>query len=244
MQRLKNRAVVALTVIGLFAFSGLALAATEEEDDTVFNYGYDEDSQFFMWNVTSLDFGPDYEALAEVLGVDSDFEALLAACGLEAPEGEDEIVYSYSYEDGVIALFELGTDTPIDMTNCESLTGGYVTGPAGQVNHGMFLKLFNSMYDGPNRGCLVRHVAKSGLGKGTQQAQADPEFEAPESPEPIEDGEVTFTTVSADCQRGPGGDDAEETEGEDERGGPPQHVLDKWGGDKPGKPANTPGGRP
>jgi hypothetical protein len=149
---------------------------------------------------------------------------------------------------------------PVESGDCGEITGGYVTGPEGQVNHGMFLRLFNSLYEGANRGCLVRHIAQSDLGKGDQQVEADPAFEAGDTVEPIEDGTIDFTTVAADCVRGPKGGDDEgeenELEGEDnDRRGPPQWVRDKHGDDHPanrgngngngnGKPEGAGGGRP
>ncbi|HUF15645.1 MAG TPA: hypothetical protein VMQ46_07135 [Acidimicrobiia bacterium] len=246
MRRVKRGGIAVLAIIGLFALSGLAMAATDEENDTVFNYGYDEDSQFFMWNVTSLDYEPDQEALAEILF--ADFDELLEACGLAAGEGEDEIVYGYTFDGESITLHELDSEgifdpeaEGIDPGDCGELNGGYVTGPNGQVNHGMFMKLFNSLYDGPNRGCVVRHIAQSDLGKDDQQVLADPEFEPEEDPEPIEDGNVSFTTVGADCVHSDTGDDVEGA-GNGGRRGPPQHVLDKWGEDgKPGKSGSAPG---
>ena len=260
-----------LTVIGLLAMSGVALASSD--DDTVFNYGYDQDSQFFMWNVTSLDYSPDADALEEGLEddestADTEFEALLEACGLGAGPGGESVEYGYTFDGERIQVYDLTEgefdpdgDDPIESVesgDCGEFDGGYVTGPEGQVNHGMFLKLCNSKYEGENRGCLVRHIARSDLGKDGQQVQADPEFEAGETAEPIEDGTITFTTTGADCVRGPERNQVdEEIDEESERRGPPQFVKDKFGGDGPGKgnggegdkgkgkPEGTPGhGRP
>jgi hypothetical protein len=44
VKRLSRSVVIVLTAIGLLALSGIALAADEGQEDTVFNYGYDEDS--------------------------------------------------------------------------------------------------------------------------------------------------------------------------------------------------------
>ncbi len=251
MQKLKNRWVVFLAVLGLFALSGIALAAGDE--DTVFNYGYDQDSQFFAWNVTSLDWEPNQELLDELLEENpslagDEWGLLLAACGLESEEGLDPMEYGYTFDGDTISLYELDegsfdpeTQDPFDTGDCGDFQGGYVTGPSGQVNHGMFLKLFNSIYDGPHRGCLVRHIAGSKLGKDDQKVEADPEFEAPEEIESIDDGRITFTTVGADCLKGPDIDDED-----GDHHGPPDHVLekkaekqekkaDKWGDGGPGK---------
>lgn len=264
MKRFRTRVVTLVAVIGLVAVSGVALASS---DDTVFNYGYDQDSQFFVWNVTSLDYSPDLDALEEGLE-GPDFEALLEACGLGAGEGEDPIEYGYTFDGESIQVYELTdgefdpeSDDPIESAgpvDCGDFEGGYVAGPQGQVNHGMFLKLFNEVYSGAKRGCVLRHIAGSDLGKGDQQIQADPDFEADDTVAPIEDGTIVFTTAGADCvpgQKKNGGD--EELDESAERGGPPQFVKDKFGGDGPGnrgggdsgdgkgKPEGTPGrGRP
>lgn len=269
MKRFRTRAATALTVIGLLAVSGVALAASD--DDTVFNYGYDQDSQFFMWNVTSLDYSPNADALEEGLEdeestADTEFEALLEACGLGTGVGGDPAEYGYTFDGNSIQVYgptegEFDpSDDPIESVSadCGEFDGGFVTGPEGQVNHGMFLKLFNEMYEGENRGCLVRHIARSDLGKDGQQVEADPDFEADET---VEDGTVAFITTGADCVRGPErGEGDEALDEESERRGPPQFVKDKFGGDGPGKgnggdrgdgpgngkgkPEGTPGGRP
>ena len=115
MHGLKRRLVVGLTLIAAFAFSGMALAASNGDDDTVLNYGYDKDNHFFIWNVTSLEYEPDEEALEETLeGYESEqLEALLEACGLEGDDPEDPVEYSYTYdpESGEITLGDGEGDT-------------------------------------------------------------------------------------------------------------------------------------
>lgn len=246
MNRLRPRLVVALTLIAAFAFSGIALAATE--GDTVLNYGYDENSHFFMWNVTSLDWEPDEQLLENLLEGDPDLDdigLLLAACGLEASEGEDEIVYDYTVDDeDNITLSVDGEE--VDLTSCGELHGGDITGPNGQVNHGMFMKFFNEHYEGEHRGCIVSQIARSGLGKGDQQVKAgdsEPEEGVSEEVTEEEDPTITFTTIVTDCER----DETDDEDGDRRGNGPPQHVLDKFGGhpkDAKGKPAHAGGGRP
>ncbi|HEU4320326.1 MAG TPA: hypothetical protein VFS66_09615 [Acidimicrobiia bacterium] len=255
MERLKKRLVVGLTVIAAFALAGMALAA--EGDDTVLNYGYDQENHFFIWNVTSLDYSPDDALLEETLeGYEEEqFAALLEACGLEGDDPENPDTYTYTYDPatGLITVSSEGDseggDTDSEEIVCGEFQGGDVTGPAGQVNHGMFLKFFNENYEGEGRGCIVRHIARSGLGKGDQQVKVDdtasdePTEPAEEETEVVE-GSISFTTVTTDCHRGKGGAD-EETE-DNEGGGPPEHVLQKFGGQHPrdanGKPDNP--GRP
>jgi hypothetical protein len=246
VDRLSKRLVVGLAVIAAVAVSGIALAA--EGDDTVLNYGYDQNSQFFFWNVTSLEYGPDGELLDQTTDEEAQLEALLAACGLEGVEA----TFTFDPVTGVITVTSPDIPDPGEIV-CGEFSGGDVTGPAGQVNHGMFLKLLNETYDGEHRGCIVSQIAQSGLGKGDQQVQAEGNDEEP-IPDPevepeVVEGTVTFTTVTTDCQHGKRGPDTEEDETEESDGnGPPQKVLDKFGGQHPrdanGKPADAPGGRP
>jgi len=253
MDRLRKRLVVGLTVIAAFALAGIAVAA--EGDDTVLNFGCDEDTHFFIWNVTSLEYSPDSEQLDETLEgyEEAQLEALLAACGLEGDDPENPTEYTYTYDPatGLITVSTEGEpeggETEGEEIVCGDFSGGDVIGPAGQVNHGMFLKFFNANYEGEGRGCIVSHIARSGLGKGDQQVKPDQDTESdeeePTEPEVVE-GSISFTTVTTDCQRGNGDDEDESAERE--RGGPPQHVLDKFGGQHPrdakGKPDNP--GRP
>lgn len=213
MSRLKSKAVVALALLGLLATSGLAMAASE--DDTVFNFGYLEGEQFFAYNASSID----YQAETPLT-----LDELRDLCSLD---GE---TISYLYEDGTVSLAE-GQDA-LDEA-CGDLMGGYVSGPNGQINHGMFMKLFNSLYDGKGRGCLVRHLAQSDLGKGDQQVKVsdvDPEFQ------PTGEGDLTFTGVDTDCVHG-----KKATAGEDDGPGNSGKAKDKWGEDGPGKSGGTHG---
>jgi hypothetical protein len=82
------------------------------------------------------------------------------------------------------------------------VSGATVAGPSGQINHGMFMKLVNSLFDPNMRGCLNRYLAGSDLGKDGQQVQVsdvDPEAV------PVADGDtgvVEFQTETADCIHG------------------------------------------
>lgn len=244
MHQLKRRLVGGLALFAVFAFGGVAFAAAGSQDDTVLNYGYDEESHFFIWNVTMLEIEPDVELLDQTLEEyrTQQFEALLEACGLE---GTGEYAFTYDPSTGelvVEAQGDEGAEPAEEEFVCGDFQGGDVTGPAGQVNHGMFMKFFNEHFEGEHRGCLVREIAKSDLGKDGQKVMAtgaEDDEESEDLGEPVE-GTVLFTTVTTKCQKGNG----KVKEG---KGGPPAHVLDKFGGhpkDKKGKPENTPGGRP
>jgi hypothetical protein len=222
--KLKNRGVVVLTVLGLFALSGLALADTQ--DDTVVNYTYDADEDFLALNISSLAYEPDYEAA---------YETFVDACTLEG-EGP----FDLSYDGETVALSDAGGDVTLEE-GCEEIVGGFVYGPNGQVNHGTVMKFLNSIYQGPGRGCVISQFAQMDLGK-TDQQEPDPEFEVPEVSEeaPLVIEGAEFMTFETNCLHGNKGGN----------GGPPQSVLekhaDKWGEDGPGKPdhAGGPGGRP
>lgn len=255
MDRVRKRLVVGLTAIAAFAFTGIAMAA--EGDDTVVNFGYDEETRFFIWNVTSLEYSPDEEQLDELLEgyQEAQLEALLVACGLEGddPENPDQYTYTFDPATGLITVTSEGGEAEGEEIVCGDFSGGDVTGPAGQVNHGMFLRLFNSIYDGEGRGCIVSQIARSGLGKGDQQVKADDgtgddgePTEPPEGETEVVEGSISFTTVTTDCQHGNGNGDDEDGSDEPGANGPPQHVLDKFGGEHPrdanGKPDSP--GRP
>lgn len=217
MRRAKTTAVTILALVGLMAGSGIAVADSHGGDetnesvaDTLLNFGYDMINRIFLWNTSDLD---DPEG-----------------CVLE---GEQGVTYGEDAAGNLTA--ELGGAEL--ASKCE-LTGGEVTGPQGQVNHGMFLKLFNEMFDGPGRerGCLIRHIARSDLGKGEQQVRVgeDPDFE---SVEPGDSGAVDFTSVETDCEKGPGAGNGDEEAGPGSGNGKPP-----WAGN--GKPpwAGGPGG--
>lgn len=252
MQRLRSRSVALLAGIALFALSGIALAS--DGDDTVINHGYDKDSHFWILNVTSLEYStndeePEAEGEIEAATAEQEFADLVEECGLEATDDEGQpIEYEYAVTDGTLAVN--GPDG--DVTECGEWYFGDVTGPAGQVNHGMFMKHLNEWYEGDNRGCIVSHIARSPLGKGDQQVEASGEQDG-ESPsngmsDPVE-GTIAFTTIPADCDKGPDrdGEDSAEDDGDGERRGPPDHArnkADKWGGDGPGKSGSAGKGRP
>jgi hypothetical protein len=170
----KKKMTILATVLGLLALSGLAIAAEhdgDEPEDTVFNYGYDEENQVLVWGLSPVE--------------------NLVDCTLEG----DPIVTTYGpTDDGVI-------EVPLVEFDLCGLSGVAVAGPNGQVNHGMFMKSINSVFEGTNRGCINRFLARSPLGKGEQQIQVSDD---PETTDVMEGdlGSVDFTTVLADCERG------------------------------------------
>lgn len=217
----RKRMVILTTVIGLLAISGLAVADDhfDENDDGVFNFAADsgpDEEAFLFWNVTSLDYGDD--------GFE-DFETLWDSCALE-----DEGPFEYKFDGEQIEL-----DGYTDDGTCGPFQGGDVTEDGHPLNHGAYMSYFNahfdeivdsllegdSSYELKGRGCLNRHLAKSDLGKETD-----------ENP-----GEIDFESAAVDCQHGKKtADQQAEPAAESSANG-----RAKWGDDKPGKSGDAPG---
>jgi hypothetical protein len=232
---LKRKGVVLLALIGLLALSGLAFAQpveTEEREDTVFNYGYDDDFHVLLWN-TSADDGL-YDCTLQN-------GELTATYG----EGTDSVIPVDDLTDGTdVVSFEdraqedlaeglTAAGEPVDYSGADGecgLSGAEVSGPQGQINHGMFMKLFNSLYEGKGRGCLNRYLAQSDLGKGDQQIKVSDVDEAFESAVAGDEGTVEFVTVAADCEHGKKGNGHGQSSAE--HGGKPE---------SPGKSGSAPG---
>jgi len=215
----------------------------EDVDDTLFNFGYDLLNRLFLWNLSALDgvFDCTLEngELTATYGDTSD-EGVVPVDNLE--DGAGTVVFPNRPADQVADDLE-PADSPVAYSGADGecgVSGGEVTGPNGQVNHGMFMKMFNSLYDGRGRGCVVRHLAQSDLGKGDQQIQAgeDADFEAVEAGDT---GTVEFTTAEADCEHGrkAGSADGEaelEAQSGDGANGKPDHAGKP---EHPGKSENA-----
>jgi hypothetical protein len=203
VKRIKSSWVILITVFGLLVVTGVALAAPEDKEDTVLNLGYDPESQVFVWNTSSLE--GTHDCTLENGPVTATFivndEGLVMVDGL-THEGSTDPVQFPSRDGG----------DPVDYAgdgDC-ALSGGSVAGPNGQINHGMFMKLFNSLYEGKGRGCVVRHLAQLDLGQGDQQVKA-----GENETEPVitgDTGTIDFSTILADCEKG------EDDEGENGNG--------------------------
>jgi hypothetical protein len=167
-----------------------------EDGDTVLNFGYDEESQLFVWNTSSTE--GDHDCSLEK---DEENPAYGTRYGVD---GEDITVDGLTIEGDDVA-FPARDGESEDVAYAEAvecaLGATEVAGPNGQINHGMFMKAFNSLYEGTGRGCINRHLAQSDLGKGDQQVRVsdvDPEFV---SVADGDEGEVTFSTILAECER-------------------------------------------
>lgn len=214
---MKRKITVLTAVLGMLAISGIAMASNHDDpEDTTFNYGYDEGSRTLVWGISDAD------GLFEC-ALDGDVDVTFGA------EEDGIIEISLLEQDGTVVSFpprlqddlaegleEAAEDFVFAGSDGEcGVVGTSVEGPNGQVNHGMVMKAFNQVYDGPGRGCLMRFLAQSGFGQGDQQinvADVDPAVE------PVAEGDgatVEFASVLANCEHGnsPDGDSEAETLG-------------------------------
>jgi len=258
MRKLKRPGIGVLVLIGLLVGSGVAwadedgagLEDTEAEQiaDTLFNFGYDLINRVFAWNLSALDGLYDCTlengSLTATYGEPTD-EGVIPVDNLEDDSG---VVFFPDRPEEELAEGLEPAGAPVAYSGAEGecgLSGGEVSGPQGQVNHGMFMKLFNSLYDGTGRGCVVRHLAQTDLGKGEQQIKAgeDPDFESVVAGDT---GVIEFTSIETDCEKGHKATENGTVEGNgrpDHAGGPdspgkPDHAGEP---DSPGKSGSAPG---
>jgi hypothetical protein len=213
MHNLKRSALATFVAMGLFVGSGIALAETSA--DEVVEQGE-----------------TDAELMADTL----------FSFGYDLINGL--FLWNISSIDEPCALPTTEDSEPAEQVaepDCE-LTGGEVAGPNGQVNHGMFMKLFNSLFEGTSRGCVVRHLAQSDLGKGDQQVKGGEEEAESDAADAEGDYVFEFTTVETLCQKVDGDDEVAELEAEG-KGKPPWAGKPEGKGkpDSPGKSGSAPG---
>lgn len=232
MRRLERTVFTVLMTVGLTAVSAVASAQTDEsnpaEPDTLFDFGYDVVNRALLWGTSRLD-GP-YDCSVENGPLTVTYGATSADGVILVDLLEDAsgvVVFPNRPVDEVGEGQEPAT-SPIAYSGSAGacgLIGGDPTGPQGQINHGMFMRLFNSLYSGDEngRGCLVRHLAQSDLGKGDQQVQAGEM--APDPVAPGSTGSVELTTVETDCEHGRDTQSADQVSpGRPEGAGPPDHA--------------------
>ena len=218
---MRRKLIVLSAIFGLLATTGVASAVTEEDT------GQEPD--------TTFNFGYDEDNGVFAWGasdIDDD-------CTLE----NGTVETTYTRVDGSLMLEgDLG-----EFEECP-VSGDLVAGPQGQINHGMFMKLFKSMFTGPGRGCLVRHIAQSDLGEGEQQVRVGVVETDPGAVDP-EEGTIEFETVMTKCNHGPAflGSDSEQDEtgppahaGRPDHAGPPDHAHGN-SENAPGNSGNAPG---
>lgn len=219
--KMKKTPVILVVLVGLLGVSSVALAGHTDEhaEDTQFSFGYDLDN-----HLLALNSGPNYEPY------DCQFEngTLTATYGAETADGVipvDELdLTGGTADDGTSTkefdarpLEELPEEVPVATPATLAygtpdlcvVSGVIVAGPNGQINHGQFMKaaksLFNSLYDIKGQGCIVRHLAKSSIAKGNDPSHltvSEAETLGFEFGGEGTIGDIDFTTVDADCDRG------------------------------------------
>lgn len=202
---MKNRLITLTLIAGLLAISGVAAAADTAKDDTVFNFGYDEEADVLFRNTTPNDGLYDCSLEGGALNTTYDVtdDGLVQVDELTDADGVTVTFPARPQDDLADGLAEAEEDAQYTGAEGEcGLTGATVAGPNGQINHGMFMKLINRLFDTHAHGCLNRYLAQSSLGKGDQQirvSEVDPDAQD------IADGDtgiVEFQTEMADCVHG------------------------------------------
>jgi hypothetical protein len=226
MRKLERSGITLLVLIGLLAGATVAWADTDDaieieiedlqeaeaKEETLFNFGYDMINRILVWGLSALDGVYDCT-------LDGPYTATYGTTGEQGGIPVDNLedgagVVSFPNRPPEEVDDELEpADAPVEYSGADGdcgVSGGEVSGPNGQVNHGMFMKLFNSLYEGTGRGCVVRHLAQSDLGKGEQQVQV-----GGEAVDPVgagDTGTVDFTSVEADCEHGKAVDDSADSD--------------------------------
>ena len=188
-----------ISIVALVAMAGVASA-----DDTLLNFGYDEENHVFIADVSATD--EPYDCTLEdgtlIVGYgDVDDDGIVPVDSLSA-DGVLPFEFQFRPAEEVGDEYEPAiANAP--YTGSEGECGLVGTFFDGVINHGAFLGAFHAYLDTLDleggRGCLVRFIAQSGLGQGDQQItgdDVDPEFAIGE------EGNVQFTTESADCEHG------------------------------------------
>ena len=199
---MKLRIFAVVAALSLLFSAGIASANSENgerEGDTRFNFGYDAQARLFLFNTQATDSSP-YDCTLEN-------GTLTAKYGKQDTDGEipvEELVGNGPVSFGATG-FELAEEVTPATTDFIEYPGpedecrisAFAVGGQGHINHGQFMKLFNSLIDMRGRGCLNRWLAQSGLGKGDQQVKTQ-DFEDPED---VKVG-IDFETVIATCDHG------------------------------------------
>ena len=188
-----------ISIVALVAMAGVASA-----DDTLLNFGYDEENHVFIADVSATD--EPYDCTLEdgtlIVGYgDVDEDGIVPVDSLSA-DGVLPFEFQFRPAEEVGDEYEPAiANAP--YTGSEGECGLVGTFFDGVINHGAFLGAFHAYLDTLDleggRGCLVRFIAQSGLGQGDQQItgdDVDPEFAIGET------GNVQFTTEFANCEHG------------------------------------------
>ena len=213
MSSLRQSWIVLLVAVALAAVAGIASAAEgdpveEASEDTLLNFGYDEENHVLIVNTSATD--SPYDCMLENGTLKTHYDDPVDGGPIAVDELEEFEVESGEFkpveflnrpqEDVDTEEFTTLATGPATYTGADGecgLSGGLVGGSKGQINHGQFMKAFHQLVDKQGMGCLNRVMAHSDLGKGDQQVRTS-EVSAVELGE---SGMVDFTTAAVDCKR-------------------------------------------
>ncbi len=242
MSRLRRSSIVLLIAVGLMAGAVVASATPgdpgeEPAEDTLFNFGYDQDNHLLLVGTSATD--STYDCTLENGTLSAEYGAAANSHILVDMllDQDQAVLFANRAEEEVGADFTPANE-PVAYTGTDGECGvsaGLVGGPNGQINHGQFMKLFHQLVDKQGMGCLNRIMAQSDLGKGDQQVRTS---DVDAAFEPDTNGQVDFTTVAADCGKKDKGENHQASlsgENKPDKG-------DKSGRpDSPGNSGNPPG---
>ena len=211
MSSLRQSWIVLLVAVALAAVAGIASAAEEDpveeaSEDTLLNFGYDEENHVLVVNTSATD--SPYDCTLENGTLKTHYDDPVDGGPIPVDELEE-------FESGEFKPVEFLNRPPEDVDTEEfttlatepatytgadgecGLSGGLVGGSNGQINHGQFMKAFHQLVAKQGMGCLNRVMAHSDLGKGDQQVRTS-EVDVVEL---STSGMVDFTTEKVDCKR-------------------------------------------
>jgi len=198
MRYLRRTWVVLIAIVGLLVTAAGAASASNfitDDGDTMLNFGYDETNHVFIADVSATNEPYDCTLADGILTVGyGDAGGTLTIPIDTLADGAG------SFEFEVVDPAE-GEPATAPYAGADGVCGLIGTYFDGLVDHGTFMDAFNAYLDtldlAGGRGCLVRIVAQSDLGKDDQQiTEVNPEFAIGET------GGVQFTTEITDCSPG------------------------------------------
>ena len=240
ISRVRRSSIVAVIVAGVLAIAVIAAAAPgdlgeEPAEDTLFNFGYDQDNHTLLVGVSATDSA--FDCTLEIGTLTAKYGTANSPIPVDMLLNEDRTAVEFANrpDDEVGSDFTLAPG-PVAYTGTDGECGvsaGVVGGPNGQINHGQFMKAYHELVDKQGMGCLNRIMAQSDLGKGSQQLLTSDAAFVPDS-----SGQVDFTTVAADCAKKDKGENSQASlNGQEEK-----DKGDKSGRpDSPGNSGNPPG---
>jgi hypothetical protein len=188
---MKLRIFAVVATLSLLFSAGIASANGEDgedgerDGDTLFNFGYDAQARFFLFNTQATDSSLFDCTLQNGTLTATYLDPIGGVIPVDDLTDENGSTISFGPTEFELADVEASTEK-IEYLGAQKECGisAYAFGDQARINHGQFMKLFHSLIDMRGRGCLNRWLAQSNLGK-----------------EDLEPG-ITFTTALATCDHG------------------------------------------